>query len=71
VPSTLTPSTPPVVEGVILEDGTPDGLFKLDRPGPGEATRTQFATVTPSGTVSARWDSPDNESSGNSRHRTC
>jgi sarcosine oxidase len=38
----LSPALGEYAARVILEDGTPDSLFKLDRPGHGEATRTQF-----------------------------
>lgn len=38
----LSPALGEYAAGLILEDGTPDSLFKLDRPGHGEATRTQF-----------------------------
>jgi glycine/D-amino acid oxidase-like deaminating enzyme len=38
----LSPALGEYAAGVILEDGTPDGLFKLDRPGHGESFQTQF-----------------------------
>ncbi|HKI05650.1 MAG TPA: FAD-dependent oxidoreductase [Thermoanaerobaculia bacterium] len=38
----LCPALGEYAAGVILEDGTPESLFQLGRPGHGEATRTQF-----------------------------
>jgi glycine/D-amino acid oxidase-like deaminating enzyme len=38
----LSPALGEYAAGVLLEDGTPNSLFKLDRPAQGEATRTQF-----------------------------
>ena len=38
----LSPALGEYAAGIILEDGTADSLFKLDRPGHGEAFQTQF-----------------------------
>ncbi len=38
----LSPALGEYAAGVILEDGSPNALFKLDRPGHGEAFQTQF-----------------------------
>jgi len=38
----LSPALGEYAAQILLEDGTPNSLFSLDRPGHGEATRTQF-----------------------------
>jgi glycine/D-amino acid oxidase-like deaminating enzyme len=38
----LSPALGEYAAGVLLKDGTPNAAFRLDRPGHGEATRTQF-----------------------------